>query len=189
MRKGSVGNGVARQREVKYIMAKSKKKVDLITNSEVEELKRKINKPGETLAELNKLSEKYNGMLDPHDVVSEASKNTSRLHHLFEWDDTVAGTKYRLMQARVLLTTVKVVYQGKQQEAFYNARVQIAGNGKVRGYFPIDRVLSDKQIHDEVLREAVRELEFAERKYQTISELKGVINKSKLKKVKATISK
>lgn len=144
-------------------------------------------KRGETLAELNRLVEKYNGMLDPHDVVSEARENGSKLHHLFEWDNNAAGDKYRLIQARILLTTVKVTINGEKREAFFNAKVTLNGNGRVRGYFPLSRVLSDETIHRDVLRQAVRDLEYCERKYQELQELRGIINKSKLKKVKATI--
>lgn len=162
------------------------RKIQAITNVEVQDIIKRA-KRGETLEELNILAEKHNGMLTPHVVVREASSSRSRLHHLFDWNDSTAAQKYRLMQARLVLTTVKVVYQGERREAFFNARVTMGDNEKIQGYFPLDRVLTDKEIHADVLRQAVRDLEYAERKYQDLQELKGVINKAKLKKVKATI--
>ena len=43
------------------------------------------------------------GRLTPDAVVADAKKRTSPLHGAFEWDDAVAGHKYRIEQARSLI--------------------------------------------------------------------------------------
>ena len=49
-----------------------------------------------------------NGLLTPDQVVRDAAKKTSPLHGEFEWDDAVAGHKYRIEQARTLIAGHKV---------------------------------------------------------------------------------
>lgn len=52
--------------------------------------------------------ERDNGRLAPADVVDAARDPTSPLHSHFTWDDSEAAEKYRLMQARTLIRTVKL---------------------------------------------------------------------------------
>ncbi len=47
--------------------------------------------------------------------------------------------------------------------------------------------MSEKQIKTYLIRQAVRELEYAQKKYDTLKELDGVIDKKKLEKVKSTL--
>jgi len=48
------------------------------------------------------------GRLSPNDVVDDARSPDSPLHDYFEWDDTAAAEKYRKVQARQLIRSVKV---------------------------------------------------------------------------------
>ena len=52
--------------------------------------------------------EQDNGRLNPADVIEAAKDAGSPLHSWFEWDDTVAASKYRLDQARALIRSVKI---------------------------------------------------------------------------------
>jgi hypothetical protein len=49
--------------------------------------------------------------LTPEVVVDAARDEASPLHDRFEWDDQIAGEKYRLDQARRLIRSVRVVYR------------------------------------------------------------------------------
>lgn len=49
------------------------------------------------------------GRLLPVEVVESARDDDSPLHSHFEWDDSLAGEKYRLHQARALIRTVKLM--------------------------------------------------------------------------------
>lgn len=155
---------------------------DLLTNQDVAEIKKRA-KRGEILQALKILEEKNNGILTPYEVLDEAKDENSPLHTAFDWDNQRAGEKYRLMQARMLLSTVKVEYLGEKSDAYYNAKVEVGGQ-EVRGYFPVETVMSDEQVHKEVLRQAVRELEYAQKKYNYLKEMHGVINQDKLDEVK-----
>jgi hypothetical protein len=48
------------------------------------------------------------GELTPDAVVADAKRKDSPLHGYFEWDDKQAGHKFRLMQARRLITRFQV---------------------------------------------------------------------------------
>lgn len=50
------------------------------------------------------------GTLTPPIVVEAATPKTHPLHHHFDWDNRAAGHKYRLMQARELIRTVRVEF-------------------------------------------------------------------------------
>jgi hypothetical protein len=52
--------------------------------------------------------ERENRLL-PADVVEKARDPDSPLHSHFEWDNTAAAEKYRLVQARTLIRTVKLM--------------------------------------------------------------------------------
>jgi hypothetical protein len=119
------------------------------------------------------------GELTPHEVVDYARDPKNPLHTSFDWDDSSAGDKYRLMQARVLLTTVKVEYMGERVDAYINATVTI-GNRQIRKYFPVERAMTEDAIKREVLKNAVRELRYAQEKYKRYQELAGIIDEERL---------
>jgi hypothetical protein len=50
-----------------------------------------------------------NGDLKPEYVVKEAKKKSSVLHDLFEWDNTEAGEKWRIAQARNIINHIMEV--------------------------------------------------------------------------------
>lgn len=157
----------------------------LSVTEEIEKLKKR-NKKGTIMKALKSLEALHNGMLTPYDVVEAAKNPKSPLHNSFEWDNQRAGEKYRLMQARIMLTTVKVEFMGERREAFFNATVKV-DKSYIRGYFPIERVATEEEIRKEVIRGAIQELEYAQKKYASISQLRGVINRKKLIQIKKEV--
>lgn len=143
-------------------------------------------KRGQYKEALEALAAAKGEIITPYDVLDEARNKRSPLHSAFTWDDSEAGEKYRLMEARILLNGVRVEYMGEQRPAYFNANVMI-GKQQTRGYFPVERVMTDVDIHQAVLADAVRDLEHAQEKYNQLAELKGVINKRVLSKAKRKI--
>lgn len=60
-------------------------------------------------ARLAEITQQADGVLTPQAVVAEARNRASPLHGWFVWDDTAAAEAYRLIQARALITSVKIV--------------------------------------------------------------------------------
>ena len=52
--------------------------------------------PAQALKEIEALNLKYNGFAPDGALVEHAKSKRSVLHHEFEWDDSIAGYKYRL---------------------------------------------------------------------------------------------
>lgn len=59
-------------------------------------------------AELERIQSIY-GKITPDIIVREATDLSSPLHPCFEWDNDIAGDRYRLIQARTLLNNIQVV--------------------------------------------------------------------------------
>ena len=102
-------------------MAKSKKKK--IDDDELELSEKNRETYFNRISELMKSNR---GKLTPYDVVEDAKSPDCPYHNFFEWDDTKAGAKYRLMQARQLLNatikTVEVKGEKLKQKAFFNVK-------------------------------------------------------------------
>lgn len=128
---------------------------------------------------------KRDGVLTPQAVVEVASDAASPLHGLFEWDDEVAAVQYRVYQARQIISHQKITINDREVKEFYN--LQITEGARETAYFSVEQVLSNEELYNRALGNAVSELETWREKYESLRELKGVINPKPLKKVKKTL--
>jgi hypothetical protein len=132
------------------------------------------------IAELKRIAEENDGLLQPETVVDEARPVSSPLHSRFEWDNTVAGEAYRLWQARQLIrVVVEVITQTGEKE---NVFVSLSSDRKESGYRVMTEVLTDKQMRAQMLSDALAELECFRDKYKRLKELAAVF--SAIKKVR-----
>jgi hypothetical protein len=80
--------------------------------------------------ELARITDINNGELTPKAVLEAAAEEDSVLNELFEWDNSKAAYKYRINQARDLIShiTQVVVIEGKQskQRSFFSVRTEKA---------------------------------------------------------------
>ena len=65
----------------------------------------------EALVEIKEKSE-----LTPDNVISAAYPEDSALHPLFEWDDDKAAFEYRRSQARKVIASIEITYEGGPKE-------------------------------------------------------------------------
>lgn len=141
----------------------------------------------EVLNELKDI-ERSNKILNAEGVIARATDPNNPLHRYFEWDDSEAAMKWRLQQAHALILSFKVVIKEKQVNAFMNVKVQI-NKEEVRGYFSAERVLSDAELHQQVLEQAVRDLEYWKLKYDNLIELRPVLDEKKLAGIRRKLLK
>lgn len=102
---------------------------------------------GDLRSELLAIKTKH-GKLTPGLVVKEAAKTSHPLHSRFEWDDDVAGEKYRLLQARELIAKVQI----KWVDAKGDTRTS-------RGFYAIRSADADEYDYDqteEILKDPFR---------------------------------
>lgn len=122
---------------------------------------------------LERLRKRANGPVSASMVVIDARAKSSPLHRAFEWDDTVAGERYREQQARTLIANLVVVVdqeQGLSEPRETRAFVHLDRSER-SGYESTARALSDAESRELILAQAFRELEGWKRKYRELEEL------------------
>lgn len=123
---------------------------------------------GEVCAKLER-----KGDLTPKALVDASRSEKSPLHGYFEWDDEKAAEAYRETQAAYLIRSVEIVVSGSAEPV--RAFVSVTAEGGERSYMDVQAALSMQETRDEVLDRALAELRAFERKYNTLSELAGVL--------------
>jgi len=120
------------------------------------------------------------GTLDPATVVAFARANrSSALHGRFDWDNTRAAEKYRLWQARDLITEVEVTHADGRARQCYVSLMTMRGRG---GYRSMVDVLSVADERAQLLAMALSELERTTAKYRDLVELaktRGAISEAR----------
>ncbi len=119
--------------------------------------------------ELNRIYQER-GALNPSDIVEESKDERSPLHPCFEWDDTVAANRYREGQAanivRAIITEPDIA-TGATEEVRAFVHVQ-------ETYRPIQIVVDEEAMMQELLASALRELSSFQKKYNALSALSPV---------------
>lgn len=118
--------------------------------------------------------------LTPPVVVNEASDPSSVLHHRFEWDDKVAGHKYRLVQAAELIRSVKITYAKSADGADKTVRAFVTTRSDAdpanATYRPTEEIVADPLTRQMLLRECEREWRRFEAKYGHLEEFAQIVN-------------
>lgn len=110
----------------------------------------------------------------PKVLLDSARNPSSPLHSFFEWDDTRAAEKYRLDQARSLLTRVKVFQAFGEQKVKIRAFVSLSSDRIAGGgYRPIGAVMGNAERRDELLKTAKGELASFQKRYQNLTDILG----------------
>lgn len=116
--------------------------------------------------ELQRIYER-DGVIEPETVVAESQTPSAPLHSCFEWDDEKAAHKYRITQAQNIIRAIVVVDEAKQPETRAFVNVQ-------REYHPVSVVVRNPEKREILLQNALNELRWFERKYNTLQELSNV---------------
>lgn len=116
--------------------------------------------------ELQRIYER-DGVIEPETVVAESQTPSAPLHSCFEWDDAKAAHKYRITQAQNIIRAIVVVDEAKQPETRAFVNVQ-------REYHPVSVVVRNPEKREILLQNALNELRWFERKYNTLQELSNV---------------
>lgn len=128
---------------------------------------------GETV---ERLTQRNGGVCPPGALVDEARPDDSPLHPMFEWDDEHAAESWRRQQARLVINNIRVVIEESESQppAFHHVKV-VDSEGQVReGYADTFTVVSNNDMHRQVLAEAKAQLRGFRRRYESLSELAPV---------------
>lgn len=130
----------------------------------------KISKGDQILSELKSLGAQNGGVVNPAHVVEFARDPTTALHSRFDWDDGSAAEKYRIWQARQLISVFVTVIEGTTDPVRVWASLP-DDREEEGGYRLTIDVLRDPLGRRQLLDTALRELEVFQRKYSALTEL------------------
>lgn len=128
-----------------------------------------------TIDELRRLYDR-DGKLTPEQVVAEAANPDNPLHSSFEWDDTEAARRFRLVQATGLILRCRITVQVTPDKTVRTrAFVHVPAHEQEPATFaPALDALSDTR-RDIVMAQAQRELAAFVRKYQGLVDIATLI--------------
>jgi len=126
------------------------------------------------------LAEKH-GSVTAEIVLNEAKKKTSPLHRHFDWDDTKAAMRFRLIQAAELIRKIKVEYivsesQTVRVRAFHNVHEDESEEQSKGVFVGLDEALTVESYRDQLLANCKRDMMAFRSKYAALSEVSAVIN-------------
>jgi hypothetical protein len=119
----------------------------------------------EAYNEITKLKE-----ISPQNIVELARDENSVLHNDFEWNDTIAGEKYRNLQAREMIRMFVFTPVEKDNEPIRT--FEITTQKSV--YQPVKMILKNEDEYQNLLKRAKLELQAFKQRYQTLSELESI---------------
>jgi hypothetical protein len=128
--------------------------------------------------ELRRIHDRQNGELSPAAVVKAAKPVNHPLHNQFEWDNTVAGHKYRLVQAAALIREQRVEYardaRGPKTVREYTS-TYVAGSNQRGSYKATEDVMANELSAAIVLRNFERALADLKRQYGHLKEFSNML--------------
>lgn len=109
--------------------------------------------------------------ITPFQVVEEARPLDSDIHALFEWDDAQAAEEWRIVQARNALNSIRIVVrQAGEVDRLVIANIHIREEGQ-HAYLPSQVVISNPELLDKAIQEALVYMRSWEARYRDIADL------------------
>ena len=116
------------------------------------------------------------GEINPEYLVDKAKDESNLLHECFEWNDTIAAGKYRVIQAKDLIRTLVKVDKIGDEEKETRAVVSVAfSEGEQRKYYMSTVVMQNECARKNLLRDAYNDCRIFAEKYSTLTELESVL--------------
>ena len=114
----------------------------------------------------------------PQQIVEKGRDANTELHKCFEWNDSVAAEKYRLVQARditrhlVFVRTEQEVKDDAPEIRVFHKTERVEGSG----YKPLVKIVQNDDEYQKMLRLAYAELHALKVKYQNLQELDYILS-------------
>lgn len=109
----------------------------------------------------------------PENIVGYAQQEDTELHKCFEWDNNIAGHKYRCIQAQQVVRNLVLVKEETKEKTsvrmFYNT------GDRTGEYKPIKMILQKEDEYQSLLKQAMEELRAFKKKYSCLSELEEIM--------------
>ena len=134
-------------------------------------------------AEFQRLKRTH-GNLTNEAIVEAARDESSPLHNAFEWNDSIAGQRYRLTQAGEMKRALVFVHRREDEKREHVVRAWVPVHRlddgdkerKVNTWVPFDEAMADPALRKEVLDRALAEAQAWRARYQDLVELSNVFS-------------
>ena len=121
---------------------------------------------------IDKVATANDGHIKPAAIVEAARASRSPLHRHFEWDDEKAADAYRIEQARTLIRSIRTIDDtGDAKPAFLSVNEKAGVS-----YRTFSDVMSSTDLQYAVLKQADRDLEAWESRYQELTDICKVVS-------------
>lgn len=128
--------------------------------------------------EIERIRIKNGGAVTPMVLVKESTPSNTPLHKCFEWNNAKAADAYRTTQARQILRLITITFvDGDEKSEPVRAFVNVVSGDK-QFYTSTVYAMSDEELRNQVLDQALGEIENWTKiynAYDEFSELIGVI--------------
>ena len=114
------------------------------------------------------------GECGPERIVEYAKDDSTELHKCFEWDDTKAAERWRVQQARMVCNSLTVTIEVEEAEPISVRIIEHDDTEKV--YRPIVATVRNEDQYSRLLSQAKSELASFKRRFQSIKELRAIID-------------
>lgn len=104
-------------------------------------------------------------------LIDASRPEDAPLHKAFEWNDVVAGEKYREIQAGKMIANIKIVTKVDETKKTRGFVTLEYGVGKPGVFESTEKVLSVTEKKNRLLTLAIRDLQAFRKKYISLSEL------------------
>lgn len=109
-------------------------------------------------------------------ILDKARDATTELHKCFEWDDTIAAEKYRLVQVRYLTSNL-VIKRSEEEVKEEKPEIRVFHKTSATGgYKPLQVIIQKQDEYQALLGSAYAELHALKIKYQNLQELDWLLS-------------
>ena len=115
--------------------------------------------------------------ITPEEVLRIAKSEDSCMHNLFEWDDAIAGEKYRITQAQMMIRCIVVNrYDDTNNKVSEPVRAFEVDSSRTSTYVPTKLIAKIEDEYQKLLKRAKAELMAFRKRYSNIVELEELFN-------------
>ena len=137
----------------------------------------------EVIDEILEVQQKFG--LTAENLLKKASKKSSSLYEFFDWDNSSAGEKWRLQQARNVINEIKIIVEDREMYAFENVIVeiedvkkakQIKKNLNTREYKSIIEIMNKEEYRKQLIKRALAEAIYWRERHSELVELSPIFS-------------
>jgi len=137
----------------------------------------------EVIEEVLEVKDKFG--LTAENLLKKASKKSSLLYEFFDWDNSSAGEKWRLQQARNVINEIKVVVEDKEMYAFESVKVEVEDlkptasikkGINIREYKHIVEIMNNEEYRKQLIKRALAEAVYWKERHSELTELSPIFS-------------